>query len=282
MNKSSFCIAIEGTDGSGKTTLANNIKEYINSNSKEFNGYHAFTISFPFHSSEMYHTIRESLLPGKNVPTDILQTLMILNMKDEFDNFLNDLLEGEKNVLILDRWLLSTITYNIKDNGTILDSALRFISKYKKETDDIIYTNRTGTSLNLDISEFSKLYCGLTHIPDYVYILDIGEDRLRKHCESRIKDGETIESNDLVFSKTAKIYKDISDVLTGAKETFRRDLIISGYLNNDPHDEISLTLDETEVKVLSDLSNYMNPIDDETLYENLKQYILKDIKDKIF
>ena len=186
MNKSSFCIAIEGTDGSGKTTLANNIKEYINSNSKEFNDYHAFTISFPFHSSEMYHTIRESLLPGKNIPTDILQTLMILNMKDEFDNFLNDLLEGEKNVLILDRWLLSTIAYNIKDNGTILDSALRFISKYKKETDDIIYTNRTGTSLNLDISEFSKIYCGLTHIPDYVYILDIGEDRLKKHCESRI------------------------------------------------------------------------------------------------
>lgn len=282
MNKSSFCIAIEGTDGSGKTTLANNIKEYINSNSKEFNDYHAVTISFPFHSSEMYHTIRESLLPGKNIPTDILQTLMILNMKDEFDNFLNDLLEGEKNVLILDRWLLSTIAYNIKDNGTILDSALRFISKYKKETDDIIYTNRTGTSLNLDISEFSKLYCGLTNIPDYVYILDIGEDRLRKHCESRIKDGETIESNDLVFSKTAKIYKDISDVLTGVKETFRRDLIISGYLNNDPHDEISLTLDESEAKVLSDLSNYMNPIDDETLYENLKQYILKDIKDKIF
>lgn len=282
MNKSSFCIAIEGTDGSGKTTLANNIKEYINSNSKEFNDYHAVIISFPFHSSEMYHTIRESLLPGKNVPTDILQTLMILNMKDEFDNFLNDLLEGEKNVLILDRWLLSTIAYNIKDNGTILDSALRFISKYKKETDDIIYTNRTGTSLNLDISEFSKIYCDLTHIPDYVYILDIGEDRLKKHCESRIKGGETIESNDLVFSKTAKIYKDISDVLTGAKETFRRDLIISGYLNNDPHDEISLTLDESEVKVLSDLSNYMNPIDDETLYENLKQYILKDIKDKIF
>lgn len=282
MNKSSFCIAIEGTDGSGKTTLANNIKEYINSNSKEFNDYHAFTISFPFHGSEMYHTIRELLLLGKNVPTDILQTLMILNMKDEFDNFLNDLLEGEKNVLILDRWLLSTIAYNIKDNGTILDSALRFISKYKKETDDIIYTNRTGTSLNLDISEFSKLYCGLTNIPDYVYILDIGEDRLRKHCESRIKNGETIESNDLVFSKTAKIYKDISDVLTGSKETFRRDLIISGYLNNDPHDEISLTLDESEVKVLSDLSNYMNPIDDETLYENLKQYILKDIKDKIF
>ena len=282
MNKSSFCIAIEGTDGSGKTTLANNIKEYINSNSKEFNDYHAVTISFPFHSSEMYHTIRESLLPGKNIPTDILQTLMILNMKDEFDNILHDLLEGEKNVLILDRWLLSTIAYNIKDNGTILDSALRFISKYKKETDDIIYTNRTGTSLNLDISEFSKLYCGLTNIPDYVYILDIGEDRLRKHCESRIKDGETIESNDLVFSKTAKIYKDISDVLTGVKETFRRDLIISGYLNNDPHDEISLTLDESEAKVLSDLSNYMNPIDDETLYENLKQYILKDIKDKIF
>lgn len=282
MNKSSFCIAIEGTDGSGKTTLANNIKEYINSNSKEFNDYHAYTISFPFRGSEMYHTIRESLLPGKNIPTDILQTLMILNMKDEFDNFLNDLLEGEKNVLILDRWLLSTIAYNIKDNGTILDSALRFISKYKKETDDIIYTNRTGTSLNLDISEFSKIYCGLTNIPEYVYILDIGEDRLRKHCESRIKDGETIESNDLVFSKTAKIYKDISDVLTGSKETFRRDLIISGYLNNDPHDEISLTLDESEVKVLSDLSNYMNPIDDETLYKNLKQYILKDIKDKIF
>ena len=282
MNKSSFCIAIEGTDGSGKTTLANNIKEYINSNSKEFNDYHAFTISFPFHGSEMYHSIRESLLPGKNVPTDILQTLMILNMKDEFDNFLNDLLEGEKNVLILDRWLLSTIAYNIKDNGTILDSALRFISKYKKETDDIIYTNRTGTSLNLDISEFSKIYCGLTNIPEYVYILDIGEDRLKKHCEARIKDGETIESNDLTFSKTAKIYKDISDVLTGNKETFRRDLIISGYLNNDPHDEISLTLDESEVKVLSDLSNYMNPIDDETLYENLKQYILKDIKDKIF
>lgn len=282
MDKSSFCIAIEGTDGSGKTTLANNIKEYINSNSEEFNGYHAFTISFPFHGSEMYHTIRELLLPGKNVPTDILQTLMILNMKDEFDNFLNDLLEGEKNVLILDRWLLSTIAYNIKDNGTILDSALRFISKYKKETDDIIYTNRTGTSLNLDISEFSRMYCGLDYIPETVYILDIGEDRLKKHCASRIKDGETIESNDLVFSKTAKIYKDISDVLTGNKETFRRDLIISGYLNNDPHDEISLTLDESEVKVLSDLSNYMNPIDDETLYENLKQYILKDIKDKIF
>lgn len=282
MKRSSFCIAIEGTDGSGKTTLANNISKYINSNSKEFNDYHAFTISFPFRGSEMYHTIRESLLPGKNIPTDILQTLMILNMKDEFDNFLNDLLEKEKSIIILDRWLLSTIAYNIKDNGTILDSALRFISKYKKETDDIIYTNRTGTSLNLDISEFSRMYCGLDRIPDTVYILDIGEDRLRKHCESRIKDGETIESNDLTFSKTAKIYKDISDVLTGNKETFRRDLIISGYLNNDPHDEISLILDESEVKVLSDLSNYMNPIDDETLYENLKQYILKDIKDKIF
>ena len=58
-------VGIVGDNGSGKTTLANNIKEYINSNSKEFNDYHAVTISFPFHSSEMYHTIRESLLPGK-------------------------------------------------------------------------------------------------------------------------------------------------------------------------------------------------------------------------
>ena len=203
-------------------------------------------------------------------------------MKDEFDNFLSDLLEKEKTIIILDRWLLSTIAYNIKDNGTILDSALRFISKYKKETDDIVYTNRTGTSLNLDISEFYRMYCGLKHMPDTVYILDIGEDRLKKHCASRIKNGETIESNDLDFLKTAKIYKDISDVLTGNKETFRRDLIINGYLSNDPHDEINLTLDESEVKVLADLSNYMNPIDDETLYKNLKQYILKDIKDKIF
>ena len=51
MKRSSFCIAIEGTDGSGKTTLANNISKYINLNSEEFNDYHAFTISFPFHLS---------------------------------------------------------------------------------------------------------------------------------------------------------------------------------------------------------------------------------------
>lgn len=221
-------IVVEGTDGSGKTTTCKKLSDYINSHPEEFDGYTAMTLSLPYNDgSEIYKKIRE-LLTIENYPTDILQSLMIINMKDTFNNIIAPKLESEKIIIILDRWLLSTLVYNIMNKGKIFDSAINHLcltqplnctkSGYK----DLGVPFR---KLFLDIDEFSSIYCGLDVFPDKVYLLSPGIGMLRKHSIIRRKSDDDKELNDKFENvlSSNKIYNDLFDCILGVDRKDRDD-----------------------------------------------------------
>ena len=227
-NRLGKLIVVEGTDGSGKTTTCKKLSDYINDHPEEFDGYTAMTLSLPYNDgSEIYKKIRE-LLTIENYPTDILQSLMILNMKDAFNNIIAPKLENEKIIIILDRWLLSTLVYNIVNKGNIFDSAIKHICLTQP-----INCTKSGykdlgvpfRKLFLDIDEFSSYYCGLNVFPDKVYLLSPGIGMLRKHSMIRCKSDDSQEVNDkfenVMLSNS--IYNNLFDFILGIDRKDRDD-----------------------------------------------------------
>ena len=227
-NRLGKLIVVEGTDGSGKTTTCKKLSDYINDHPEEFDGYTAMTLSLPYNDgSEIYKKIRE-LLTIENYPTDILQSLMILNMRDTFNNIIAPKLENEKIIIILDRWLLSTLVYNIMNKGNIFDSAVKHICLTQP-----LNCTRSGykdlgvpfRKLFLDIDEFSSYYCGLNVFPDKVYLLSPGIGMLRKHCIVRRKSDDDQEVNDkfenVMLSNS--IYNNLFDYILGIDRKDRDD-----------------------------------------------------------
>lgn len=212
-------IVVEGTDGSGKTTSCKKFSEYINNHPEEFDGYKAISLSLPYNDgSEIYKKIRE-LLTLEKYPTDILQSLMIINMRDTFNNIIIPKLENEKIIIILDRWLLSTLVYNMMSKGNIFDSAVQYLFNTKlKENSNTINLNLDidNHERYLDINEFSSDYCGLDVFPDRVFLLVPGLGILRKHCNMRM--GKEVNDRFENVSISNEIYRMQFDSLLGEKD----------------------------------------------------------------
>lgn len=214
-------IVVEGTDGSGKSTTCKKFSDYINTHPEEFDGYKAMTLSLPYNDgSELYKKIRQ-LLTEENVPTDILQSMMIINMRDTFNNIIIPKLENEKVIIILDRWLLSTLVYNIMNKGKIIDSSISHILsllgiKSRSNYRDIGIGYRRN---HLVIEDFSSYYCNLNTFPDRVFLLSPETGLLQKH--SRCRQGDNMEVNDSIDKVylSNSIYHNIfNNIITGEEE----------------------------------------------------------------
>ena len=179
------------------------------------------TLSLPYNDgSELYKKIRQ-LLAEENVPTDILQSMMIVNMKDTFNNIIIPKLENEKIIIILDRWLLSTLVYNIMNKGKIIDSSISHILSLLGIKSKSTYTDiGIGYRRNrLYIEDFSSYYCNLSAFPNRVFLLSPETGLLQKH--SKCRQGDSMEVNDCIDKVylSNSIYHNIfNNIITGEEE----------------------------------------------------------------
>lgn len=174
-------IVIEGTDGSGKTSLVKGLKEEINNIHPEIK---VLTLSLPHEGSFAYTKIREILKSNIKYPPDIVQSLFVANMIECADNIVNPFFKesDENHILILDRSLISTIVYNMVNNGDIFNSIIK-------------YTGREN-DINFDI--INKSYCHLDKTVDYTFFLMPPFKILMEHAKNR-SSKEKNDRSDLVI-----------------------------------------------------------------------------------
>ena len=184
-------IVIEGPDGAGKTSMCKTITNIIkNTYDKD-----CVTINFPNEEGFAYYTIKNILSGKLKVPADCLQSLMILNMKDTFKRKNIQSLRTSGTVVLLDRFVISSIVYNTLENGCLLDSMYKYLNK---EEDDKIVDLKDVYSSYLNLSEYETPNVTLYLLPHL--------RSLQKHAQARTLKG----TNDEVYDNLANVNKEYS------------------------------------------------------------------------
>lgn len=178
MNTSKLFV-IEGPDGSGKTTMCKNISKKLLANN-----IYSEIISLPNRFAFGYDKLREMLT--KKVPTDILQSIMIANMQETFDMEVKPRLDAGV-IVILDRWLVSTIIYNILNNGNL-------VASMAKEDN------------TLSLENISSEYCKLSAYPDKIFYIGTPKSLVLEHA--RLRNSKEINDQENNVKKIYNLYND--------------------------------------------------------------------------
>lgn len=196
-NKPTKIIIIEGCDGSGKTTMVENLKNFINETRKD---YSADTVAYPHKGYFGYDKIREILSGKIKVPPDIAQSLFLMNYIDSIENFVNPYFETTNKILIMDRSIISTIVYNKVSNGRILESIIQYLYK-----DDCLHT--------FDIDSINKSYCNMKGSIDKIFFLNPPLEIITQHSRNRLLENKKVDDNDKLESviKQYKYYNNFYD-----------------------------------------------------------------------
>lgn len=196
-------IIIDGVDGAGKTTLCKSLQTALNlrNNTK--------VIHLPYKHCIYYEDIRELLTHNDNSNPDLIQYYMVANYRDALQNFIIPTLNTGTNV-ILDRWITSTIVYNIYDQGNFMRELcnLSWLMSY----------NTTDGFMNPKIMNIDIIHKILTigidmqgYIPDALIYLIPNQTILDDICKKR-KDEGSKEVNDVDHEKLIKINKIFSNM----------------------------------------------------------------------
>lgn len=189
-------IVIEGPDGAGKTTLCKTISDrLVTSNNSKCEIY-----SLPNKRSFGYRKMRE-MLTKVNTPTDVLQSIMIVNMQELLTKQIKKDLEDNTSV-ILDRWLISTIIYNTLNNGKLVDDM----------------STKTTTNKKLILDKISSDYCHIPIYPDYIFYLNIPKDIILKHASMR--NSKEINDRAETVTKIYDLYQSFYNAATNNHEKF--------------------------------------------------------------
>ena len=198
-------VVIEGPDGAGKTTLVKDLKEDINNKRPELK---VLALSLPNKESFGYDRIRDILKSKVDYPTDIVQSLFVVNMIDCADNIIKPFLNesGEDHIVLLDRSLISTIIYNETCNGTLRSSIEKYVYSKVDEDDNV----------NFDI--INKIYC---HFPtvDYTFFLLPPIDILIKHSTERHSD--EINDTESLVREREHTYRECYNYISGNMDRLR-------------------------------------------------------------
>ena len=241
MNNNGKLFVLEGPDGSGKSTLCKKI-----SNQLIHEGFYSEVVVLPNPDCFGYSKIRELLT--KNTNTDILQTLMIVNMKETFDNMIKPRIEHGINI-ILDRWLTSTIIYNILNDGNLTDSM-------STQKDDKKY---------LYLDEISSKYCGLCLYPDKIFYLSLPKSIVMKHANDR----NSKELNDK-DENVKKIYNLYNDFYTSLNRETLFPFISKKYL-------VSEYNSDNRNRYIIIRSDFNDNIDETIIYNDIQKKIISEI-----
>ena len=106
-------FVIEGPDGSGKSTMVSHLIKRLSEKNIPIED-----IALPNPDCILYKEIRE-YLTKQDLDIDVLQSMMIDNMRDCFEDIIIPKIESGINI-ILDRWAVSTIIYNTVKNGNLI------------------------------------------------------------------------------------------------------------------------------------------------------------------
>lgn len=208
-------IVVEGPDGSGKTTLCNKLSDNIvlKANLK------SIVYSLPNKQSFGYRKMR-NLLTKVNTPTDLLQSIMIVNMKELLINQVKEALDSNINV-ILDRWLISTIIYNDLNNGKIIEEM----------------TTINGNKKELILDKISSEFCNVPIYPDVIIFLDLPKEILINHAKNR--NGKEINDKIENVEKIYNLYQSFQSASLNSTKKFDSKYFIKEQINKSTHFIIS-------------------------------------------
>jgi thymidylate kinase len=220
MVMNSKLVMFEGVDGSGKSTMINDLKEEIKEKNPKIK---VQTMAFPNVKAFGGLKIRSILADKKamNYPPDLLQGLYVLNMIETFEKTVNPFFEKNPTdaIMLIDRGPISTILYNAMNGGTIYHSIRTYLKRNRLAGD--ITISEDDSRLDLDI--ILNKYCHLKKAVDYyVFIqppINVVLDRAAKR-----KSGEEFDSSAYV----QRMYQAYNDFYT----------FISGRLNRSIMDSI--------------------------------------------
>lgn len=165
-------IVIEGPDGCGKSSLCKNVSKYFKEKDIKIK-----SIGLPYKSrSHSYILIKEAI--KNKMPVDVIQSLMIMNIREIMNATVSDMLNKGINVL-LDRWILSTLIYDQIDNGT-LEQSIRIVLD-KQDT--------------INLYDVSRKYCKINIYPDVILYYLPDRDIVISHAERREKNKECDEND---------------------------------------------------------------------------------------
>lgn len=188
-------IIIEGSDGSGKSTMTKTLKEYIDNNIER---YTAEIVAYPHKGYFGYDKIREILSGKITAPPDIVQSLFIMNMIDSFENYINPYFNTNGKVIIMDRSIISTIVYNKLANGNILESIIKYLYK-----DEYLHL--------LSIDTINQKYCNMKGNIDNIFFLSPPLEIVLQHSKNRLLENKKIDDNDKIEC-VIKQYKNYIDL----------------------------------------------------------------------
>ncbi|OGZ24736.1 MAG: dTMP kinase [Candidatus Nealsonbacteria bacterium RIFCSPLOWO2_01_FULL_43_32] len=130
-------IAFEGLDGSGQSTQANLLKDFLVSE-----GFKVILTKEPTKDSQAGKEIRQVLDKNTLVEPVYLQELFIQDRKEHLENLIIPVLQ-QNNIVISDRYFFSTFAYGVSDgldlawlmelNSAFLVPDLTFILKVRPE-----------------------------------------------------------------------------------------------------------------------------------------------------
>ena len=289
-------FVLEGTDGSGKTTMANNLTKRLKDKGLPFVNY-----SFPTNKVKLYQDndsvykyspyhaykeIRSLLQEGNNIPTDLVQFLIIENGRFFFNGVVKENLDNGINVIV-DRWYASNIVYSTDNNGAILYSAYKFLrdddifNKRKKIIENIPDYTRT-----VDLFRYVTKFCMVDPevYPVKVFFLDPGKDILEQNSLERTDSKEPNDRIDKVMYTKSLFYNFYKSLVNnGDFITFGANHYGENYIRYKIYDGRSNVVAAYED--LLDIYRYITPekenMTKEEVFNEMEETILNEIVDKI-
>ena len=289
-------FVLEGTDGSGKTTMADNLTKRLKDKGLPFVNY-----SFPTNKVKLYQDndsvynyspyhaykeIRSLLQEGNNIPTDLVQFLIIENGRFFFNGVVKENLDNGINVIV-DRWYASNIVYSTANNGAILYSSYKFLrdddifNKRKKIIENIPDYTRT-----VDLFRYVTKFCMVDPevYPVKVFFLDPGKDILEQNSLERTDSKEPNDKIDKVMYTKSLFYNFYKSLVNnGDFVTFGANHYGENYIRYKIYDGRSNVVAAYED--LLDIYRYIIPekenMTKEEVFNEMEETILNEIVDKI-
>lgn len=202
-------------------------------------------IPLPNKFSFGYTKLREMLTNDK-IPTDIVQSIMIANMQETFNKKIKARLDAGV-IVILDRWLISTIIYNILNNGKLVDDMA---------VDGELILQRISTS-----------FFNLSNYPTKIFYLNTPKSLVLEHARNRNSNEANDQEN--IVKQVYNLYHDFYTTLKhGGKFPFgsKKYKLIESDVVEDTNKHILISSDEP------------NEID---MYNGMESKILQEIYSSI-